>query len=70
LSDFSKADQPWLDAVIDAVARNAGALADGEPASFQNHVHMAMDDAGFVEKKPPKKKGGRPQATEEPGPEE
>ena len=59
LSDFAKADQPWVEEVVDAVARNADILASGNEAEFQNRVHMAMDAAGFVEKKPEKKKGGK-----------
>lgn len=58
LSDFAKADREWVDTILDAVARNADLLAAGDEAGFQNRVHMAMDAAGFVEKKPPKKKKG------------
>ncbi len=59
LSDFSKGDLPWVEAMVEAVARNAGLLAKGDAAGFQNRVHVAMDEAGFVEKKPPRKKGGK-----------
>lgn len=58
LSDFAKSDREWVDTILDAVARNADLLAAGDEAGFQNRVHMAMDAAGFVEKKPPKKKKG------------
>jgi PTH1 family peptidyl-tRNA hydrolase len=52
LSDFAKADRPWVEAVISAVADNAELLARGEDASFQNKIHLAMDAKGFGEPKP------------------
>ncbi|MGE3246496.1 MAG: aminoacyl-tRNA hydrolase [Beijerinckiaceae bacterium] len=63
LSDFAKADRPWVDAMIDSIARNADLIAARNGAEFQNRVHRAMEDAGFAEKKPPKKKDGK----DEPG---
>ena len=51
LSDFAKAERPWLEAMLDAVADNAAMLAKGDDASFQNRVHLAMDAKGFVEAK-------------------
>jgi PTH1 family peptidyl-tRNA hydrolase len=51
LSDFSKAEMGWVAAVCDAVARAAELLAKGEDASFQNKVHLAVEAAGFGEKK-------------------
>ena len=55
LSDFAKSDQPWVETIVDAVARNADVLAAGDEAGFQNRVHLAMDAAGFADKKPEKK---------------
>jgi peptidyl-tRNA hydrolase, PTH1 family len=52
LSDFFKAETPWVRAVCEAVARFAGLLAQGQDASFQNKVHLAIDAAGFSDKKP------------------
>jgi peptidyl-tRNA hydrolase, PTH1 family len=52
LSDFFKAETPWVRAVCEAVARFAGLLAQGQDASFQNKVHLAVDAAGFGDKKP------------------
>jgi PTH1 family peptidyl-tRNA hydrolase len=43
LSDFAKSDRPWLEDVIRACADNAGLLADGDDASFQNKVHLATE---------------------------
>ena len=47
LSDFAKAERPWVEALADIVADNAGLLASGEDASFQNRVHLAMQAKGF-----------------------
>jgi PTH1 family peptidyl-tRNA hydrolase len=47
LSDFSKADRAWVEALTDIVADNAELLARGQDASFQNKVHLAMDAKGF-----------------------
>lgn len=47
LNDFAKSEQPWLDALLDAVADNAGLLATGKDSSFQNKVHLVMDAKGF-----------------------
>lgn len=43
LSDFGKTDREWLEPLLDAVARNAGMLVDGEDALFMNRVHMALE---------------------------
>jgi PTH1 family peptidyl-tRNA hydrolase len=55
LSDFAKNEREWVAALIDAIADNAGMLATGQDASFQNKVHMAMDAKGFF-----KDAGGAP----------
>jgi peptidyl-tRNA hydrolase, PTH1 family len=47
LSDFAKSDMPWVEALCAVVADNAGLLATGEDASFQNKVHLAMQGKGF-----------------------
>ena len=47
LSDFAKSERPWVEALIAALADNAGLLAGGEDASFQNKVHLAMVAKGF-----------------------
>jgi PTH1 family peptidyl-tRNA hydrolase len=44
LGDFAKADQPWLDALLDAVAVNAGMLANGDDNGFMNRVTLALRD--------------------------
>ena len=47
LSDFAKAERPWVEAVCDIIADNAGLIAKGDDASFQNKVHLAMQAKGF-----------------------
>ncbi|GAK45950.1 aminoacyl-tRNA hydrolase [Tepidicaulis marinus] len=43
LSDFAKADQDWLDKLLDAVAAEAPLLAEGKDATFANKVHLALN---------------------------
>ena len=52
LGDFAKAERPWVEAVIGAIADNAALLARGEDNTFQNKVHLAMQAKGFESKKP------------------
>jgi peptidyl-tRNA hydrolase, PTH1 family len=49
LSDFSKADMEWVEALRDAIADNAELIARGQDATFQNKVHLAMTAKGFFE---------------------
>ena len=49
LNDFGKGERAWVDALCDAVADNAGLLAQRQDASFQNKVHLRMEAAGFAE---------------------
>jgi PTH1 family peptidyl-tRNA hydrolase len=50
LSDFVKSEREWVDALRDIIADNAGLLAKGQDASFQNKVHLAMQAKGFLDK--------------------
>ena len=43
LKDFAKADNDWLEPLIDAVADHAPLLADGQDATFANKVHLAIN---------------------------
>jgi len=52
LSDFAKSERAWVEALCEIIADNAPLLANGQDASFQNKVHLAMDAKGFVEPKP------------------
>ena len=47
LSDFAKAERPWVEAMVEAITTNAGMIATGKDASFQNKVHLAMRAKGF-----------------------
>ena len=47
LGDFAKDERPWVEALVQAIADNAGLLARGEDATFQNKVHLAMTAKGF-----------------------
>ncbi|MDB5569893.1 MAG: aminoacyl-tRNA hydrolase [Hyphomicrobiales bacterium] len=52
LNDFARSEEAWVDALSDGVARNAGLLAKGDDAGFQNRLHLFMDAAGFGDAKP------------------
>ena len=51
LNDFAKSEEGWVETLCDAVARNAALIAEGDDATFQNRVHLAMEAAGFAEVK-------------------
>jgi PTH1 family peptidyl-tRNA hydrolase len=50
LSDFFKEERPWVEALREAIADNAGLLATGRDSTFQNKVHLAMQAKGFFDK--------------------
>ena len=50
LSDFAKSEASWVDAACRAVADAAPLLVEGQDATFQNKVHLALDAAGFGDK--------------------
>ena len=52
LSDFAKDERPWVEALTQVIADNAGLRARGEDNTFQNKVHLAMQAKGFGPKKP------------------
>ena len=47
LSDFAKSERPWIEALCDIMADNAGLLVEGKDSSFQNKVHLGMEAKGF-----------------------
>jgi len=47
ISDFAKAERPWVEAVCDIIADNVVMIIKGEDSSFQNKVHLAMRAKGF-----------------------
>jgi PTH1 family peptidyl-tRNA hydrolase len=50
LSDFTKDDRAWVEAVLEAIADNAALLATGRDSTFANKVHLAMQAKGFFDK--------------------
>ncbi|MFL5159026.1 MAG: aminoacyl-tRNA hydrolase [Microvirga sp.] len=48
LSDFAKAEEPWVKDLCRACAEFAPLLAKGDDASFQNKVHLAMEARGWA----------------------
>jgi PTH1 family peptidyl-tRNA hydrolase len=50
LSDFFKEERPWVEALREAIADNAGLLATDRDSTFQNKVHLAMQASGFLDK--------------------
>jgi peptidyl-tRNA hydrolase, PTH1 family len=50
LSDFAKADMPWVEALCEAVADNAGLLTGKRDSTFANKVHLALQAKGFLDK--------------------
>jgi len=51
LSDFAKSERAWVEALCEIIADNAPLLANGQDASFQNKVHLAMQARGFYDTK-------------------
>ena len=49
LSDFAKDERPWVAALCEAVAENAGLLTTDRDSTFQNKVHLAMQAKGFFD---------------------
>jgi PTH1 family peptidyl-tRNA hydrolase len=49
LGDFAKADRPWVEALVDAIADNAALLAENRDSAFQNKVHLTMQAKGFFD---------------------
>lgn len=50
LSDFAKADMPWVEALCEAVADNAELLTGKRDSTFANKVHLALQAKGFLDK--------------------
>ena len=53
LGDFAKPERPWVEALCEIIADNAGLLVEGRDASFQNKVHLAMQAKGFGDEPEP-----------------
>jgi PTH1 family peptidyl-tRNA hydrolase len=50
LSDFAKADMPWVEALCESVADNACLLTGKRDSTFANKVHLALQAKGFLDK--------------------
>jgi PTH1 family peptidyl-tRNA hydrolase len=49
LSDFAKSDKEWRDLLLEAVSEKVDLLVDGQNATFQNKVHLALNPAPLKE---------------------
>ncbi len=70
LRDFAKADRAWLDALLDAIAAEAGDLAKGDLARFTSAVALRLgsaDGGGDGADDARGDAGGGPAARREPG---
>ncbi len=47
LNDFAKSEEPWVEALCDALADNAPLLVKGDDAGLQNRLHLALEAKGF-----------------------
>jgi PTH1 family peptidyl-tRNA hydrolase len=47
LNDFARSEEPWVEALCDAIADNAALLTKGDDAGLQNKLHLALDAKGF-----------------------
>lgn len=47
LNDFARSEEPWVEALCDAIAENAALLVSGDDAGLQNRLHLAMEAGGF-----------------------
>lgn len=59
LHDFSKSDQDWLDPLLDAIAKSAGLMAEGDLARFTAAVARELGGAEEPERKKPMKSSDR-----------
>ena len=53
LSDFAKAERPWVEDLCAAICDEAALLVAGDAAGFQNRIHLAMDAKGHRDIKRP-----------------
>jgi PTH1 family peptidyl-tRNA hydrolase len=63
LGDFAKADQQWLEPLLDAIADHADLIAKGDDAGFLNKIALATGTTAPKPDKPEKKTasaGGKP----------
>jgi len=56
LGDFAKADAEWVEPLLEALARNADLLINGDDSGFMNKLALALNGAAKPEKPAPKPK--------------
>ncbi|PHR22710.1 MAG: aminoacyl-tRNA hydrolase [Hoeflea sp.] len=68
LGDFSKADQDWLQPLLDAIADNAELIAKGDDAGFLNKIALATGQANAPAKpaREPAKAPAKPATAKKP----
>ncbi len=69
LGDFAKADQVWLEPLLDAVASHAPLLVTGDDSTFMNKVHLDLAGDRAATGKPAKKQSHIRQTRTKPKPE-
>ncbi|MDJ0449363.1 aminoacyl-tRNA hydrolase [Methylocystis sp. JR02] len=47
LNDFGKSEEPWVEALCDAIADNAPLLVKGDDNGLQSKLHLALEAKGF-----------------------
>jgi PTH1 family peptidyl-tRNA hydrolase len=47
LNDFARSEEPWVEALCDALADNADLLVKNDDAGLQNKLHLALEAKGF-----------------------
>lgn len=47
LNDFGKSEEPWVEALCDAIADNASLLVKGDDNGLQSKLHLALEAKGF-----------------------
>src|ERR1700737_2208463 len=50
LSDFAKDERPWVVALCEAIADNAGLLVTDKDSTSHKKVHLGMQAKGFIDK--------------------
>lgn len=65
LSDFTKADQNWLEPLLEAIAEYIGLVIEGDDSSFMNKVSLALRDQANMA--PPRAQPGNRESAKQQG---
>lgn len=52
LSDFTKDEYPWVEALCETIANEVELIVQGRPEEFQNRIHLALRAKGFLTEPP------------------